>query len=75
VQKIGNHGMEVGRDKLEKSEKVVLIGAGVDATMERGTVGGMGSVGSVLAMATPGGRTTGGKGATGSGVGATVTGE
>jgi hypothetical protein len=29
VQKIGNHGMELGRAKLEKSEKVV-VGTGVD---------------------------------------------
>jgi hypothetical protein len=43
----------------------VVLGAGVDATTERGTVGGMGLIGSV-AMAMGGG-------ATGSGVAATVT--
>jgi hypothetical protein len=65
MQKIvGNHGMELGRDKLEKSKKVE--GAGLDAATERGTVVGKGSIGSV-AMATGGGG-----GGTGSGVAATA---
>jgi hypothetical protein len=46
--KIGNHGVEVGRDKLEKSKKVI-VGAGVDATTETKAVGFVVSV--VMAMA------------------------
>jgi hypothetical protein len=69
LAKIGKHGMEMGWDKLEKSERVG-VGARVDATTEREPGGGMGSIGSV-AMATGGGA-TGGE-ATGSGVSATVT--
>jgi hypothetical protein len=69
-QKLGKHGMELGWNKLEKSERVG-VGARVDATTERGPGGGMGSIGSVVAMTTGGGATGGG--ATGSGVSATVT--
>jgi hypothetical protein len=45
-QKIGKHGMELGWNKLEKSERVG-VGARVDAMTERGPGGGMGSIGSV----------------------------
>jgi hypothetical protein len=61
--------MKLGWNKLEKSERVG-VGARVDATTG-GPGGGMGSIGSVVAMTTGGGATGGG--ATGSGVSATVT--
>jgi hypothetical protein len=49
--------MELGRNKPENSEKAV-VGVRVIATTERGTVGGMGSIGSV-SMAIGGGATGG----------------
>jgi hypothetical protein len=61
VWKIGNHGIELGRDELEQSEKMVVVGAGGDAATERniGWMGSMSQADGIWATASEGGSAPG----------------